>query len=136
VSRAILVGNIGLMAYAAPLILFAVAAPAWAVVIAYGLALACLGFLNPVWETVVQQEVPAEVLARVSAYDWLVSLGAMPLGYALGPVLTRQFGYTWPLLGAAILVVITLSVPVSLPAVRNLRLRHGAADEGRVGIPA
>jgi hypothetical protein len=80
VSRAILVGDIALMSYAAPLFLFAVAAaaPAWAVVAGYGLAMACLGFLNPVWETAVQQEIPPEVLARVSAYDWLVSLGAMP----------------------------------------------------------
>jgi predicted MFS family arabinose efflux permease len=124
VSRAIFVGNIALMSYAAPLILFAVAAPAWLAVAAYGLAMACLGFLNPVWETAVQQEVPAEVLARVSAYDWLVSLGAMPLGYALGPALTRELGYTWPLAGAAVLVLLTLSIPVSLPDVRNLRLRH------------
>ena len=84
VSRAILVGNIALMSYAVPLVLFAFAAPAWAVVVGYGLAMACLGFLNPVWETAVQQEVPPEVLARVSAYDWLVSLGAMPLGVCPG----------------------------------------------------
>ena len=64
VSRAVLVGNFALMSYAVPLILFAIAAPAWAVVISYGLAVACLGFLNPVWETAVQQEVPPEVLAR------------------------------------------------------------------------
>jgi hypothetical protein len=132
VSRAILVGNFALMSYAVPLVLFAVAAPAWAVVTAYGLAMACLGFLNPVWETTVQQEVPAEVLARVSAYDWLVSLGAMPLGYALGPVLARQLGYTWPLAGAAALVVVTLAVPVSLPSVRNLRLRQAQAEVSRV----
>lgn len=136
VSRAILVGNIALMGYAVPLVLFAFAAPAWSVVAAYGLALACLGFLNPVWETAVQQEVPAEVLARVSAYDWLVSLGAMPLGYALGPVLTREFGYTWPLTGAAALVLITLSVPVSLPAVRNLRLQHTPVAGSRADVPA
>jgi Major Facilitator Superfamily len=136
VSRAILVGNIALMSYAAPLALFAVAAPAWAVVVAYGLALGCLGFLNPVWETAVQQEVPAEVLARVSAYDWLVSLGAMPLGYVLGPVLAKEFGYAWPLTGAAILVLVTLSIPISLPDVRNLRLRYAAADESRVDVPA
>jgi predicted MFS family arabinose efflux permease len=132
VTQAILVGNIALMSYAAPLALFAVAAPAWAVVVAYGLAMACLGFLNPVWETAVQQEVPAEVLARVSAYDWLVSLGAMPLGYVLGPVLAREFGYTWPLTGAAALVLITLSIPISRPDVRNLRLRRAAADGRRV----
>jgi MFS family permease len=134
VSRAILVGNVALMSYALPLVLFAVAAPAWTVVAAYGLAMACLGFLNPVWETAVQQEVPPEVLARVSAYDWLVSLGAMPLGYALGPVLAREFGYTWPLAGAAVLVLVSLSIPVSLPAVRNLRLRHAAP--ARVDVPA
>ncbi|MGH3167298.1 MAG: MFS transporter [Trebonia sp.] len=126
VSRAIFAGNIALMSYAAPLVLFAVAAPAAVVVVAYGFSAACLGFLNPVWETVVQQEVPAEVLARVSAYDWLVSMCAMPLGYALGPVLSRQFGYTWPLAGTAVLVVITLAVPVSLPGVRDIRLRHAA----------
>jgi hypothetical protein len=123
VSRAVLVGNFALMSYAVPLVLFAIAAPAWAVVAAYGLAMACLGFLNPVWETAVQQEIPAEVLARVSAYDWLVSLGAMPLGYVLGPVLARAFGYTDPLAGAAVLVLVALSVPVALPDVRNLRLR-------------
>lgn len=140
VSRAVLVGNIGLMSYAAPLILFAVAAPAWAVVAGYGLAIACLGFLNPVWETAVQQEIPAEVLARVSAYDWLVSLGAMPLGYALGPILARQIGYAWPLAGTAVLVLVSLSIPVALPDVRNLRLRRavaeGSAEEGRAQVPA
>ncbi|MGH3247027.1 MAG: MFS transporter [Trebonia sp.] len=136
VSRAILVGNIALMSYAVPLVLFAVAAPAWAVVVSYGLAMACLGFLNPVWETTVQQEIPAEVLARVSAYDWLVSLGAMPLGYVLGPVLAREFGYAWPLTGGAVLVLITLSIPVSRPDVRNLRLHHAAADGGRVDVTA
>jgi MFS family permease len=127
VSRAILVGDIALMSFAIPLVLFAVAAPAWAVVLAYGFAMACLGFLNPVWQTIVQQEIPAEVLARVSSYDWVVSLGAMPLGYALGPILSREFGYTWPLAGAAALVVITLSVPVCMPDVRRLRLRHASA---------
>jgi MFS family permease len=135
VSRAVLVGDMALMSYAAPLVLFAVAAPAWAVVAGYGLALACLGFLNPVWETAVQQEIPPEVLARVSAYDWLVSLGAMPLGYVLGPVLAREFGYAWPLTGAAILVLIALSIPVSLPGVWNLRLRS-AADDGAAAGPS
>ncbi len=136
VSRAILVGDIALMSYAAPLVLFAVAAPAWAVVVAYGLAMAGLGFLNPTWQTAVQQEVPAEVLARVSAFDWLVSLAAMPLGYALGPVLAREFGYTWPLVGAAVLVLISFSIPVCQPDVRNLRLRHAAANRRRVDVPA
>ena len=102
--------------------LFGLAAPAWSVVAAYGLAAVGLGFANPVWLTAVQQEVPAEVLARVSAYDWLVSLGGQLLGYAVGPTLTQLAGFTWPLSTAAALVVVTLLVPASLPSVRGLRL--------------
>ena len=134
VSRVVLVGNVALMSYAVPLVLFAVAAPAWAVVAGYGLAMACLGFLNPVWQTTVQQEIPPDVLARVSAYDWLVSLAAMPLGYVLGPVLTREFGYAWPLTGAAVLVLISLSIPASRPDVRNLRL-HPRPTVPRPNVP-
>ncbi len=78
-------------------VLFGLAAPAWAVVTANGLAAIGLGFANPVWLTAVQQEIPADVLARVSAYDWLVSLGAQLLGFAVGPALTRVAGFTWPL---------------------------------------
>jgi len=126
VSRAILVVDIGLVSFAVPLAAFALPAPAWVAVGTYGLAIGFLGFANPVWETVVQQEIPAEVLARVSAYDWLVSLAAMPLGYVLGPVLTRQYGFTWPLVGAAVLVLVTLAVPACLPAVRRVRLRRAS----------
>jgi hypothetical protein len=55
----------------------------------------------------------------------------MPLGYALGPLLARAFGYAWPLTAAAALVIITLAVPVSLPGVRGLRLRHAATAARR-----
>jgi hypothetical protein len=65
----------------------------------------------------------------------LVSLGAMPLGYALGPVLARESGYAWPLTAAAVLVLLALSIPVSLPAVRDLRLRGAAANGRQVDLP-
>lgn len=122
ISRPIVAVDLVLTSLAVPLVLFGLAAPAWAVVTAYGLAAVGLGFANPVWLTAVQQEVPAEVLARVSAYDWLVSLGAQLLGFAAGPALTQLAGFTWPLSAAAALVVITLLVPASLPSVRGLRL--------------
>jgi hypothetical protein len=47
----------------------------------------------------VRQEVPARALARVSVYDWLVSLGAQLLDFAAGPVLTQPAGFAWPLSG-------------------------------------
>jgi len=124
--RPILAGNLALVSYAVPLVLFAVAAPPWAVVGSYGVAIGCLGFMNPTWETVVQQQVPPHVLARVTAYDWLVSLGAMPLGYALGPALAATYGATWPLAGAAVLVVVAMSAPALVPEVRQLRIQRPA----------
>lgn len=124
VSRGILAVDLVLTSFAAPLVLLAFAAPAWAAVTAFGLAAAAHGFANPVWLTAVQQEVPAEVLARVSAYDWLVSLGAQLLGYAAGPLLAHMLGFAWPLSVTAVLVVITLLVPACLPSVRGLRLRR------------
>jgi MFS family permease len=130
VSRVILACDAALVALALPLVLFAAAAPAWAVVPAYGLATAGIGFLNPVWETAVQQEIPGEVLARVSSYDWLASLAAMPLGYALGPVLGRAVGYAWPLAGAAVLVVATACIPLAQRDVRDLRLRRELPTDG------
>jgi hypothetical protein len=54
----------------------------------------------------------------------------------LGPVLVREFGYTWPLTGAAVLVLVALAIPVSLPDVRNLRLRHAAAGGSQADVPA
>jgi len=56
------------------------------------------------------------------SYDWLVSLGAQLLGYAAGPALAQAAGFAWPLSGAALLVVLTLLVPASLPSVHELRL--------------
>ncbi|GAA4566475.1 MFS transporter [Micromonospora coerulea] len=118
--RPVLVANLGLAAYAAPLLLLAVAAPAAAVIAAYCLALSALGFLNPVWETVVQNQFPPQVLARVTSYDWLMSLGAMPIGYALAPVAAAAWGPSAPLAVAGTLVALACAGTAAVPAVRRL----------------
>ncbi|MEU4774332.1 MFS transporter [Micromonospora sp. NPDC023644] len=118
--RPVLTANLGLASYAAPLALLAVAAPAPLVVTAYGVALTALGYLNPVWETVVQGQFPPHVLARVTSYDWLVSLGAMPLGYALAPMAARAWGESAPLLTAGALVLVACAGTAAVPGVRRL----------------
>ncbi|MET7751913.1 MFS transporter [Micromonospora sp. NPDC005367] len=118
--RPVLMANLALASYAAPLILLAVAAPAPAVIAAYGIALAALGYLNPVWETVVQGTFPPHVLARVTSYDWLVSLGAMPLGYALAPLAARAWGEPVPLAVAGVLVLAACAGTALVPGVRRL----------------
>ncbi|MCT4355668.1 MFS transporter [Streptomyces sp. Je 1-79] len=102
--RPVLTANLGLATYALPLVLLALPAPAPVTIAAYGIAQAGLGFLSPVWQTAVQQAIPAHALARVTSYDWLLSLAAMPLGYALAPVAASAWGPEVPLIAAAVVV--------------------------------
>ncbi|MER7753256.1 MFS transporter [Kitasatospora sp. NPDC097643] len=118
--RPVLVANLGLALYALPLLALAVAAPAAITVGAYAVAMTGLGFLNPVWQTVVQQEFPAGVLARVTSYDWLLSLAAAPLGYVLAPLAAEAWGAGVPLLAAAALVALACAGTAAVPGVRRL----------------
>ncbi|MDT0380472.1 MFS transporter [Streptomyces sp. DSM 42041] len=130
--RPVMVANAGLTTYALPLTLLALAAPAPVTIAAYGVAMAGLGFLNPVWQTAVQNAVPARALARVTSYDWLVSLGAMPLGYLLAPLAAAAWGPDTPLLACAALVAVVCAGTAAVPGVR----RFGAdADAERDASP-
>ncbi|MEU6920649.1 MFS transporter [Streptomyces sp. NPDC046631] len=117
--RPVLVANLGLATYALPLGLLAAHAPVALTVAAYGVAQAGLGFLGPVWETSVQSAVPAHALARVTSYDWLLSLGAMPLGYALAPLATSAWGAEVPLTVAAVVVGAACLGTAAAPGVRR-----------------
>lgn len=126
--RPVLVANLYLTTYALPLGLLALAAPAWLAVTAYGVAMAGLGFLNPVWQTAVQNAIPAQSLARVTSYDWLVSLGAMPLGYVLAPLAAEAWGATTPLGVCAVLVAVACAGTAAVPGVRRFGTEHPAAS--------
>ncbi|WP_058042276.1 MFS transporter [Streptomyces roseifaciens] len=130
-KRPVLVGNIALASYALPLALFAAGAPVPLLVAGYGVALAALGFLNPTWDTTVQTVIPQGVLARVSSYDWLVSLAAQPLGVVLAPVALSLWGERVPFAAAAVLVAVVCVGTAAVPGVRNLRLdREAPARSG------
>lgn len=134
--RPVLLGNLALATYAAPLLLLAAAAPAPAVIAAYCLALTALGFLNPVWETVVQKQFPPEVLARVTSYDWLMSLGAMPVGYALAPLASGAWGPDVPLAVAGALVLAACVGTAAVPGVRRLGWPVSAPPAAPEPVPA
>ncbi|MFE1558146.1 hypothetical protein ACFW6V_24625 [Streptomyces sp. NPDC058734] len=55
--------NLALATYAIPLLLLAVHAPVPLITAGYGVAQAALGFLNPAWDTALQENVPADRLA-------------------------------------------------------------------------
>ncbi|MFD4942530.1 MFS transporter [Streptomyces sp. NPDC058239] len=133
--RPVLIANLGLATYALPLGLLAVHAPVVVTIAAYGIAQAGLGFLSPVWETSVQSAVPAHALARVTSYDWLLSLGAMPLGYALAPLAASAWGAEVPLAVAAVAVGAACLATAAVPGVRRFGA-PGKQEERAAEVPA
>lgn len=120
IRRRVMWANLALATYAIPLLLLAVHAPVPLIVVGYGVAQAALGFLNPTWDTALQEHVPADRLARVDSYDWLFSLAAMPLGYLVAPMLAALWSPSVPLTTAALLVVVVCLFAGTTPSVRGL----------------
>jgi MFS family permease len=95
--------------------IYAVWTPATLAVAGYGLAtamwqlmLASLAFNlletagTIVWATVKQQWVPTQMLGRVSSIDWLISIGLLPLSFALTVPLSAALGARTTLICAGI----------------------------------
>jgi len=115
-------GEVMLLAWAFPLLSLAFSAPLGVLTLAAFVAGAAQGAFEPLWVTTMQRLLPAEVLSRVSAYDWFGSLVFLPLGYLLAGPLAAAVG-TRPFLLActAWLVVSTLAV-LALRQVRTMTL--------------
>ena len=47
---------------------------------------------NVIWESMMQTEIPRELLGRASSVDWFVSLGLAPLGIVLAGYLATEWG--------------------------------------------
>lgn len=73
------------------------------------------------WETTLQEQIPERSIPRVSSYDYLVSVGALPVGFALAGSLVGTVG-----LHELLALQTAIGVPVALaalavPAVREIR---------------
>ena len=81
-----------------------------------------------VWATLKQRHVPASMLGRVSSLDWLISIGLLPLSFALTAPLTALLGARLTLVGAGVGgAAITLGA-LFLPGMRDVE-RHEPATE-------
>ena len=47
---------------------------------------------NVIWESMVQREVPRELLGRVTSVDWFVSLGVSPVGLVVAGQISGHIG--------------------------------------------
>ena len=95
--------------------------PAIVVGAACALSFASITLGNAIWEANLQEQIPRDVLSRVSSYDWLVSLVFMPLGFALAGPAADHIGLDATLLAAATISVVVHVAVLALPSARNLR---------------
>jgi DHA3 family tetracycline resistance protein-like MFS transporter len=108
---------------------------------AWQLMVACLVFNaletagTIVWATLKQRHVPSSMLGRVSSLDWMISIGLLPLSFALTAPVAAAVGVRSTLVGAAILGAVVTLGALFLPGMRDLERIEGEPTGKRPGAP-
>src|SRR5207248_1397795 len=103
---------------------------------AWQLMIACLVFNaleaagTIVWATLKQQHVPSSMLGRVSSLDWLISIGLLPVSFALTAPVAAAVGARATLVGAAVLGAAVTLGAFFLPGMRAIEQASELAPEG------
>jgi Major Facilitator Superfamily len=134
--RMLLAATLGV--FAMPLIQFALAVPLSAPLIcaasfAAGLGIEVFGVL---WDTTMQQEIPADKLSRVSAYDALGSFILLPLGFVVVPLIAAAVGNRATFVGVGVLITVCTLAVLLVDDVRNLERRDVVSAPDAEGIAA
>jgi hypothetical protein len=103
----------------------ALAVPAPLVVIVTTAAISGIGLeqFSVSWATVLQVQIPAERLSRVSSYDVLGSYIFIPVAYAVVGPISTAIGVDMTMWGAVALVLVTTLVVVASREVRMMSSR-------------
>jgi hypothetical protein len=121
------VGSVGAGVFAALLFALAIPLPAAATTAVAVIVGASTEIFGVNWVTTMQQEIPARLLSRLSAYDALGSFALAPVGVVAAGPLAAAFG-TSTVLTAGGLVIVALTVAVlAVPEVRSMRRRPAGA---------
>jgi MFS family permease len=81
------------------------------------------------WLTALAERVPPDKLSRVTSYDWMVSLGLVPLGYVLAGPAAGAFGASDVLLAGSTVALVALASGL-LPRETRMLERRRPADAG------
>jgi MFS family permease len=76
-----------------------------------------------VWATAKQRHVPADMLGRVSSLDWLISIGLLPLSFALTGPVSGAIGVRATLIGAGVLGAVVTFSALFIRGVRSVEGR-------------
>jgi DHA3 family tetracycline resistance protein-like MFS transporter len=73
-----------------------------------------------VWATTKQRLVPRQLLGRVSSLDWFISIGLLPLSFALTGPVASAIGIRTTLIGTGVLGAAVTFVFLFLPGMRSI----------------
>src|SRR4029077_16021585 len=78
-----------------------------------------------VWATIKQRHVPSSMLGRVSSLDWLISIGLLPISFALTAPVAAALGVRATLVGAGLVGAAITLAALFLPGMTAI---EGRAD--------
>jgi predicted MFS family arabinose efflux permease len=113
---------------AVPSALLGIPAPTWLIAVSTFIAGGGVLIFNTLWETTLQQHIPPEALSRVSAYDWLGSYIANPIGLALVGPIAAALGVQTTLFLAAAGECVAIALTIAMPSVRSVTARVATPD--------
>jgi MFS family permease len=108
---------------------------------AWQLMLACLIFNaletagTIVWATVKQRHVPSGMLGRVSSLDWLISIGLLPVSFALTAPVAGILGVRATLVGAGLVGAAITVAALFLPGMRDIEDSRGTRGGAAGRLP-
>jgi MFS family permease len=79
-----------------------------------------LGLFGVWWETALAQRIPAHLLSRVSAWDWMGSVALLPLGYLLAGPVASIVGEVEVLVGGGVIGTIAMAMALCSGSARRL----------------
>jgi MFS family permease len=113
---------------------YAVVAGAWvfAAISLFSGAAGAVG--NVIWGTLMKTHVPNRLLGRVSSLDWFVSIGLVPLSFAITGPIAEVAGAKATMIGAGVIAGVTMLLFMALPGTRSPEAlpRADVYERGRV----
>lgn len=126
--RPLVAANLALTPAALQLLALAVPLPLPAIIAAAIVGWAGLTYLNEIWAATVPHLMPADVLGRAISFDWVISIVAMPAGFAISGPVADHVGVPATLVVAACVLAIPSFLIVLVPGVRGIR----RTQDGRI----
>jgi MFS family permease len=103
-----------------------------------GLAGVGIALFNVWWLTALAERIPPDKLSRVTSYDWMVSLGLLPLGYVLAGPLSARLGAVAVMVGGSAIAAIAMAAGLLPQETRMLErdLQDESVTLGAAQLPA